>query len=388
MKNSKIFKLAQSLVVSLLVSVNLAAYAGYNISGVIDKTGHTVVPCVYHRIDYLGHGFFFAHQLNRVHPLRDSNKGIVFDYDGHAVSVKVPPDCSLAGAYLPEERKGNTATKQLPEGTVLKIAKTSGYGLCTPNGELVLPAEFGFISAPNHGCFPVWTGTPGIDMHLQFIFDSNTGKRVAAAKDTRVSIVDFPHGNLLPFTVGSDPLKAGYMARTGEIVILPKFASARPFTTDGLAVVAYQRDGQQAYIDKSGKVVSPLYTKAEDFVNGFAVVVPATNTDGKKCLVNTKFNITLLGPYQDPVPITKNSFAVRKDPADVYEVVDSFGRLLYKLPNGVQYVEVIGNAIICGVGGTPDGDKPNSVLWTVRARYSVALLRKFGLRLVLACLLS
>ncbi len=359
----RIFKLSQVLVSSLCLSMNVAAYAAYGIAGVIDKAGRTVVPCVYHRVDYLGQGFFFAHQLNREHPLRDSNKGIIFNYSGQPVPVRVPSGSSLAGVFLPVEEVKTTATKQpstkylptkeLPKGSVLKIATTSGFGLCKPNGELVLPAEFGFISAPNDGCYPVWTGTPGLNMHLQFIFNSNTGKRIPIAKDTRVSIIDFPNGSLLPFTEGFEGNKAGYMARTGEIVIPAKFAEARAFAANGLAVVAFERDGQQVYINTNGKVVSPLYKKAGDFVNNYAVVEKTNNIEGEKCLVNAKFQ-AVLGPYREIVPLKKNVFAVCENPETGYKVIDATGKLLCKLPRDVNYIRPLENGIIMGASKAVD----------------------------------
>jgi hypothetical protein len=48
--------------------------------------------------------------------------------------------------------------------------------------------------------------------------------------------------------------KAGYIDRTGSVVIQPQFASAYPFS-EGLAAVQAEKDGLFGFIDTTGKMV-------------------------------------------------------------------------------------------------------------------------------------
>lgn len=80
-----------------------------------------------------------------------------------------------------------------------------------------------------------------------------------------------PDGNDLFVVIVND--KRGYINRTGNIVIEPKWGGAKGFS-EGLAVVATYTDGyKEGYINTKGEiVVEPQYPQASDFSEGLAAV--------------------------------------------------------------------------------------------------------------------
>lgn len=106
------------------------------------------------------------------------------------------------------------------------------------------------------------------------------------------------------FKEGLSPMykdrKYGYINKSGEFVIPPKFQMAYPFV-EGLANVCI--DNKYGFIDKSGRfVVKPKFRKAEDFSEGVAAVAIAHNKWGfidaaGKFAVKPKYMI--VGPFHD-----------------------------------------------------------------------------------------
>ena len=69
---------------------------------------------------------------------------------------------------------------------------------------------------------------------------------------------------------GKPTSKAGFIDRTGKVVIELRFDAVRPFS-EGLACVKV--DDHWGYIDKTGRfVVAPVFSIAGDFSNGLARV--------------------------------------------------------------------------------------------------------------------
>lgn len=64
----------------------------------------------------------------------------------------------------------------------------------------------------------------------------------------------------------------GYINKSGEFVINPKFGYAKDFN-NGLAVVSKSKNGRRGFIDSSGQIVVPAkYYAASDFSDGWAEV--------------------------------------------------------------------------------------------------------------------
>jgi hypothetical protein len=75
-------------------------------------------------------------------------------------------------------------------------------------------------------------------------------------------------------TLPPDYMKVGYIDKTGEFAITPRFdgGQGRPFS-EGLAAVRPTKDSKWGYIDRHGNmVISPQFDNAEEFTQGVAVV--------------------------------------------------------------------------------------------------------------------
>ncbi|MDK2801281.1 MAG: hypothetical protein PWP27_1831 [Clostridiales bacterium] len=73
----------------------------------------------------------------------------------------------------------------------------------------------------------------------------------------------------------------GYIDKTGEFVIEPKFLSCDIFS-EGLAAAMPQGEGKYGYIDKTGNIViEPNYTLAFPFSDGLALVMSETESDAR-----------------------------------------------------------------------------------------------------------
>jgi hypothetical protein len=68
----------------------------------------------------------------------------------------------------------------------------------------------------------------------------------------------------------------GFMDKTGNLVISASFKSAEDFA-EGLAAVFLEMEGKSKFIDKTGKIVTPLFDAARSFSEGLAPVKQGDN---------------------------------------------------------------------------------------------------------------
>lgn len=123
--------------------------------------------------------------------------------------------------------------------------------------------------------------------------------------------------DLLPIEIDD---KFGYMNRSGEIIIEPKFKFANSFS-ERLAVVAMPDDdeeygGKFGYIDSTGTlIIQPIYDVANDFNQGWARVKNSyegffyINKMGKPTIMNTFFECYNALSFPIPVRETPKSKA-------------------------------------------------------------------------------
>jgi hypothetical protein len=95
-----------------------------------------------------------------------------------------------------------------------------------------------------------------------------------------VSFVDFDNGSFA-LRRHADHRVHGYVDTQGQMVIIPQFASAKPFK-NGLAAVDVDGSGKYGFIDKSGKVfLEAQFARVHDFANGIAAVALQSGREGK-----------------------------------------------------------------------------------------------------------
>lgn len=339
---------------------------GHHVAGVIDSQGRDLIPCRYRWVDYLGGGLFFVEDLNEDQPLARTFTGSVLDCEGKTVPVSLPSGCTLSRVFIAkptqfEKYKGTC--RKLPRDTILEVHSMDGVGLSDMNGKVLLEPKFGRIDRPRDGFFPVYTGDGISYNRYEFTFNSSTGERKKGppgCAPNRFNDDEVSKDELRVFAVpGGDGYIFGYMNKTGDVVIEPIFKHAQYFTNEGLAVVEIrdsENNPKDAYIDKSGTIVSPLYLSARPFENGYANVVEVAS-DSEQTLIDTQFKPMLKGTYRGGVRrVFDDLYAVRdldkpsnaQGRGSFFKAVNRQGKILFDFPGALtSYPIGVGNHIEC-----------------------------------------
>lgn len=173
------------------------------------------------------------------------------------------------GALMIEPRYADGS--DFSEGTaVVTRADWGARGYIDTKGNLILPFKYALADPFSEGLAAVRLLTDNLKSEGTIVIDQK-GKQVFERR--------FQH--LRPFSEGLAPFQAdvpdgvawGYIDTTGRTVIRPLFAQAFPFS-EGLAVVWLGNIGNQAYIDKTGRVVLrvPQGAEAKPIQSGIAMV--------------------------------------------------------------------------------------------------------------------
>ncbi|MBK8222995.1 MAG: WG repeat-containing protein [Candidatus Obscuribacter sp.] len=337
----------QAMILASFIATSTVTNANaYNTVGVIDCTGKTIVPCEYHRVEVLTNGFFFLEKMDKVNPLKVSYDGIIVDDDGKPISLNIPAGSTLSKVFLPDKVSNTKNTHSLPEGTILEIHGSEGFGLCRVDGTLILEPKFDAIGNPIQGHFPISGGNPNCRTMLMFMLNSNTGKRVNAPANAKIK--DTARILPIPFEMQRDGQSTwGYMNLSGNVAIEPTFARANEFSQNGLAMVTPTRSRKNAYIDRTGKIVSPIFDHADDFHDNTAIVETTTGKVSKKGLINEKFEFVLAPDYTQLERLFENTFAAQKNDGDQWQAISSTGKFLFSLPVHTKRVSLLTDGILC-----------------------------------------
>lgn len=165
-------------------------------------------------------------------------------------------------------RNGFRAIRQFSEGLAQVLSwKTGGWGFIDPDLNIVIQPEFTYVGKFSEGLAPasgplLWWLPVKKNGKLKWTpyTPEEAKKKGISKKDVKVK------------------RKWGYINRSGEFVIKPKFGFAWPFT-DGMARIAMgggyypQREGKYGYINKKGTIIiKPRFSNAGSFYNGYAPV--------------------------------------------------------------------------------------------------------------------
>jgi len=352
-----------SIVVALIFTTGGSARA-HHLSGVIDSNGREIIPCKFGQIKYLGQGLFFAEEANDEQPAERSYVGRVFNNAGKALTIKIPKDFTLSNVTLPATKSDTAGSSPLvthcPDGTVLEIHGKDGFGLCDLDGKILLEPKFGAIGDLRDGYVSAFSPP-----HMyQFTLNLKTGERKSGPREAHVMGFG-PDYDIRPFSIsGGDGYIWGYMNKAGDIVIQPKFRHAQYFTKEGFAVVEVGEKpskSKRAFIDRTGKIVSPEYHSAHSFEDGIASVTDESE-DGsisKRMLIDTTFKPVLSGNFRGAKKLFDNIFAVYENATGLnylsFKAVNSKGEFLFNFPGTlVTSPHVQGNEIVCA---TREGGK-------------------------------
>lgn len=338
-------------VVAILILMMLLAggsVEAYSTVGIVDSTGKIVVPCEYRRIEKLANGFFYAEKLNRDNPILQSFDGCVLDNDGKSVEVKLPEGCTLSNVFLPVNGARREQSK-LPPGTALEIWSGQGFGLCKPDGSIILKPSYAEIRAPINGRIPVMKGERAARINLQFFFDMKSGKQYPVSLDAQIDCAK--HGALIPFNTNRGGIQAyGYINADGKVMIKPRFESAGDFDKAGMARVSFNHAQSSAYIDAKGKIISPVFDRASDFKNNIAIAGTTSGDKTKFGLINRNFKYVVAPQYSQLALVFGTAYAAQEDTVSSWKVITSAGKLLFALPSETKSIQQCDDAIMCFTG--------------------------------------
>lgn len=344
----------------------------YQLFGLEDNAGKTIVPCQYARINDAGHGLYLLEKPDASNPVKRTYSGVVVDNLGKEVPVTLPSGFTLTKVYLPDSLKPAKALATIPAESILQIHGPEGYGLADTKGQVLLEAKQEDIGEPIRCCFPInnWK------KEEKLIFDASTGKCVKVPALWYLP----PKTDLIPVQVSGNGLpKYGYIKLTGEMVIKPAFEEAEEFTENGLAKVRIQftrtppdLDVDDAFIDKTGKIVSPIYREAFAFNGKCASVCYGRSKPYKWGLVDSKFKYTVKAKYYVIFPALPDIFAAQESENSQFVAINSEGNVLFQFPQNTSYIERVGDYVRCHITDkSSEGDKSSS-------KESVLYLDKMG----------
>jgi len=278
--------------------------------GLMDSNGKVIVPAEYSEIRYLDKSLYLMRTVDL--GLEVGKRVFLFDHDGKDVMVNVPEGSEFAGIYhLPADANSATICKthSLPKGTLQIFRRHEKFGLCTENGEVLLPAQYGAIDNINGGLSLIFQNAVRStypDRELYVTADK------LAQQDGGVYTFDILSKKLIPLA-------------------LPKIYSIAPEYSDGLRTFTslsekwmHECKGQDGkiysyqvlhgFLDAQGKIaINPQFNRTEDFKNGRAVVkvYPGPNASGGDFFVINKQGKRISPPGMQVVSSIQNAFRTR-----------------------------------------------------------------------------
>ncbi|MBS2008515.1 MAG: WG repeat-containing protein [Cyanobacteria bacterium SZAS TMP-1] len=338
--------------VALLLALHGSSAQAHGKVGIVNRAGKIIVPCEYQSARYLGHGLFFLAQADHTFSTPPFYVGHIVDHDGKELTFDLPSDCSIVDVILPQgfDQQAGLA-KALPQDALLKIRGLQGFGLASPTGQQILEPSYYSIGPSNGGFLPVYTGSEDYPETLAFVLDAATGDRLATPEQSH--ILGEANNELVPFwqfQKGGASTLFGYMARNGSVVIKPQFSLAHDFNPDGTAIVRTADGKHYAYIDKTGKIISPEYRTAQDFQNGMAIVGIGEVPERRLGLIDRQFNFKLPPNFFDLKPLFPGMYAARTTPDGQFIAIDTNGKVLFSFPEEVSSISTASdNRIHTGV---------------------------------------
>lgn len=280
--------------------------------GVIDQTGKEIIPCKYKRVQMIAPGFYMAigfedgpgarqewHGLIPMLDLAPAARGalqkhniwlpkILFDYNGKQVKVSIPKNTVLSDIHISEAWKyklrnaGNTSEVRttLPPDSLIEFLGPNGFGVCDVSGNVLIEPKYQVLSLG--GCE---SGNVSVSTWNEAKKKFDQQKIPISAKFTSFRDINSSRLDELMaeqkvieglLVYRDEAGKFGYKDEKGNVVIPAQYYQALPFS-EGMAAVRLNpwqgpEVGKHCFIDKTGKIISPIYWRATGFHGKYACV--------------------------------------------------------------------------------------------------------------------
>jgi hypothetical protein len=213
--------------------------------GYIDRSGNPVIPAQFE------YAWDFSEGLARIE-LTDPDGRYRCGYIETTGSFVIQPDFELA-----EDFSGGFAVVGFGQSSLAPMI-CEQWGYVDRTGKAVIGPGFKWAKPFREGLAAVLVASPG-NPSGKWVYIDQTG-RVSIDRDGIAAPGDFSEG-LAPVRVGRGPVPQpgdlwGYIDKSGDIVIGPRFESAGEFR-NGLAEIGvdFVHGGRWGYIDRTGKYV-------------------------------------------------------------------------------------------------------------------------------------
>lgn len=280
--------------------------------GVIDQTGKEIIPCQYKKVKMIAPGFYLAYGFEDGPGVRQNWHGLIplttipapakealekyniwapkilFDFYGKQMKLPLPRNTVLSDIYISEAWRRRLFSADdmsqlrtnLPPDSLIEFLGPNGFGVCDLSGNVLVEPRYQSLSLGGCESGNVYVST----------WNSTTKKfdkekipiaaRFSNYRDVNPSKLDEllskqkARDGLLVFRDASG--KFGYKDEKGSIVIPAIYYDAQPFS-EGMAPVRLNpwqgpEVGKHCFIDKTGKIISPIYWRATGFHGKFACV--------------------------------------------------------------------------------------------------------------------
>ena len=371
----------------------------HDLVGVIDRTGRFVIPAKYERILYFGHGIFQCFPDDGTHillnqpertvrtseELRSARNNLSYDLldkFGQRIKLNIPSDYRVREIHVSSSCKDSGMTACQSSGTLITVSNADGIGVVNGEGHIVLPVKYYSVSIQGDtkvvGFGPPMRGQSS-DEHVAFANATQLDSKLDASDPTLTLPESFSEGlgvfhyghnyfvwpghgtQSSPDYMGPDNekreyVKYGYVDQSCKVVIPPIFFGASDFQ-DGVAAVRLNpigQSGQCAYIDKSGRVISPTFWQTQKFSGQRAVVsvrddtaVPknvnfvGSNHHGRYGLINRDFKWVIEPEYCLVRELSDGKYFCCSYNDKPSCLMDRDGRKIFDLPTDYTCLEAV-----------------------------------------------
>jgi hypothetical protein len=267
-----------------------------NDHGLTDFSGKELVPTIYADIKYLGHGLFLLKQRlpDPERRFECADEKLLFDSNFRNLKPNVPPDANFERILWLGKQADlelGLPLKELPSDSLLIFNADKKLGICDVAGKQILHADYTLINALAEDVVTLRKSDGDI-----YAFDFTTRKlQRLVCQNVRSDIrLVFREGLAVFATIPSRGAQSkwGFMNKTGEVVIDPKYDFASPFF-EGLACVRFPGVDGPAHnelINKVGKLSSP---PGMQVLASFGPKIEVRDTSGNCGIMDHKFQFVI-----------------------------------------------------------------------------------------------